>query len=594
MTFLSSTKIHYYLSKNFFIILLFVLSLSKSCYKNNEHDNINKSHKINQSILFVTAFHYAIRKSSNIAFLQDGYKKRIQFFLHWNDVTQQPSLHRITKLTNSNKVLCFAHRRSTNNNHKNTNQRRKYDTKTGKNVIINQNISLVSSTQTLESDNNFLDHNTIDEESWNEDFSSVNNNSNEDTIIPDCTINEDDMNNNDENEIPPSFYDDPGSTTTIYENNDDETDDEDEDNFSNRIHYDTRYSSNNNETSWLEQATADILDREQYPVGTLTEDDMDVICGLMASWPRRKSVQAAIQVEQLLKRIIDDMKYGNIFAHVTSRMYTYAIDAWAKSGVAGSAHRAQHIHDSMVQMYKETNDPLLAPSVVSYNALINAWGKCHPADSHLATIQAEKDLAEMLDAMKQRNNTSSSTPNTSDRISSIPRELENDSDYETIQSYNNNPYTEGDHYYKDDVVLINGVVCNANNYNVGAWNELKPDAITFSTLLDTYAKQSGITSGVENPHSIRERRIATVQRCEELFAMIDTLHIKKNAYTYSALQNVYARSGLPNAPNKTMDVLHEMISLYQKGDVYAKPNAINYNGTYPSIGCAKIHSKPQP
>ena len=57
------------------------------------------------------------------------------------------------------------------------------------------------------------------------------------------------------------------------------------------------------------------------------------------------------------------------------------------------------------------------------------------------------------------------------------------------------------------------------------------------------------------------------------------MKIKKNPYTYSALQNVYARSGLPNAPTKTQAILDLMLSLYDKGDVYAKPNAINYNGT---------------
>lgn len=93
-------------------------------------------------------------------------------------------------------------------------------------------------------------------------------------------------------------------------------------------------------------------------------------------------------------------------------------------------------------------------------------------------------------------------------------------------------------------------------------NTVLPDAITFSTLMDGYARSKAPNSTL---------------RCEELFGMMDELGVKRNVYTFSALQNVYARSGLPDAPQKARAVLDQMLELYNKGDVFAKPNCVNYN-----------------
>jgi len=151
---------------------------------------------------------------------------------------------------------------------------------------------------------------------------------------------------------------------------------------------------------WLEEATAKLRDLKTFPMGTLTPDDVESMVGLMAAWVRRRSVDAALTVEELLKRIVDDLRAGNDSIQVTTRMYTIAMDAWAKSGVKGSAQRAQHIHDVMVQMYKETGDPDIAPTNISYNTLLNAWGKTVDGNG---TEMAELVLKEMIEAWQAGN-----------------------------------------------------------------------------------------------------------------------------------------------------------------------------------------------
>ena len=74
--------------------------------------------------------------------------------------------------------------------------------------------------------------------------------------------------------------------------------------------------------NWVEDSTAEVMDLEKIPLGSLNEDDVESITGLMAAWVRRRSLEAALSVEKLLKRVVDDMRAGNTNVHVSARMYT--------------------------------------------------------------------------------------------------------------------------------------------------------------------------------------------------------------------------------------------------------------------------------
>ena len=169
-----------------------------------------------------------------------------------------------------------------------------------------------------------------------------------------------------------------------------------------------KYQNFNNDKSanaptWLEQATKDILDLSRIPLGQLTSDDIESITGLMANWAKnnkknngnQQTQYSAIQVEKLLKRVVDDHNHGNNSVKVTTRMYTMAIDAWAKTGGKKAAERAHIIHSNMVEMYKHTGDENIKPSTISYNAVLNAWSKSGCED---ACYMAESILEEMLDS----------------------------------------------------------------------------------------------------------------------------------------------------------------------------------------------------
>ena len=125
----------------------------------------------------------------------------------------------------------------------------------------------------------------------------------------------------------------------------------------------------------LEEATNRILDADDVPLGSLTEDDVDSIFVLMIAWSRRSSFESAVIVDRLLKRIVDDMRAGNPVVQVTTRMYQISIEAWGKSNSKGGADRAQQIHDAMIQAYLQTNNTNIQPDTKSFNAVFLAWLK---------------------------------------------------------------------------------------------------------------------------------------------------------------------------------------------------------------------------
>lgn len=113
-----------------------------------------------------------------------------------------------------------------------------------------------------------------------------------------------------------------GDELDFEEVDDDEGDNED-DNESNAEEEDDPYlGSYARNEEWLEEATTTVLDLEQLPLGSLTPEDVSSISGLMSAWVKRCSVEACLTVEQLLKRVVDDMRVNNPDAYVTARMYT--------------------------------------------------------------------------------------------------------------------------------------------------------------------------------------------------------------------------------------------------------------------------------
>jgi len=179
----------------------------------------------------------------------------------------------------------------------------------------------------------------------------------------------------------------------------------------------------------------------------------------MANWAKRKSTYAALQVEKLVKRVVDDHNAGNSDVNVTTRMYTMAIDAWAKAGGLLAAERASEIHRGMVDAYRSTGDVNIRPSTISYNAVINAWSKSG-CDAEAAE-RAEGILGDMLEEWRRERK-------------NVVR-VKDDLRYEDIDEKRSDE--DEDHCQEDDESMI-----------------VKPDVVSFTSVCDAWAK-SGKKNG---------------------------------------------------------------------------------------------------
>lgn len=113
---------------------------------------------------------------------------------------------------------------------------------------------------------------------------------------------------------------------------------------------------------------------ESTPIGDLDPNSLP-LSTIMNGWAKQKSSEGARMVEMWLDRVHteynSDNKHG---VHPTARMYTMAVDAWAKSGGgAPAARRAEALLERMDRLYRDGGGrhEALKPTTGIFNAVIN-------------------------------------------------------------------------------------------------------------------------------------------------------------------------------------------------------------------------------
>jgi len=109
-------------------------------------------------------------------------------------------------------------------------------------------------------------------------------------------------------------------------------------------------------------------------------------------------------VGKLLERVEEEVHAGNTLGNIelTTKLYTIAIDAWAKSKGGGmAARRAESILHHMFKLYKTEMYPKLKPTTGIFNAVVNSWAQ---SKDDLAPARCEQILNWMVDLYKNGDN----------------------------------------------------------------------------------------------------------------------------------------------------------------------------------------------
>eukprot|EP00986_Skeletonema_menzelii_P004726 scaffold1647_cov148-Skeletonema_menzelii.AAC.11 len=152
------------------------------------------------------------------------------------------------------------------------------------------------------------------------------------------------------------------------------------------------HDSSHKKREWLMQMNQTL---EDTAVGQLDPNILP-LSTIMNGWAKQKSSEGARMVEMWLDRVHSEYNSENPHGvHPTARMYTMAVDAWAKSnGGAAAARRAEALLERMDRLYREGGGrhEALKPTTGIFNAVINAWARSR---EKIAPSRAEQILAWM-------------------------------------------------------------------------------------------------------------------------------------------------------------------------------------------------------
>jgi hypothetical protein len=173
-----------------------------------------------------------------------------------------------------------------------------------------------------------------------------------------------------------------------FHDDDDDDDDEEESYFwgADSSIDGTTISTHSKKRDWLLRMNRRLT---EVPIGEL-DPSVTPISAIMNAWAKTKSSNGASMVETWLNRAQEEFDAGNTKVVPTNKMFTMAVDAWAKSGEGvGAAQRAETILQQMNKKYQSTGLENLRPTTGIFNAVINAWAR---SKDKIAPNRAEQIL----------------------------------------------------------------------------------------------------------------------------------------------------------------------------------------------------------
>ena len=195
--------------------------------------------------------------------------------------------------------------------------------------------------------------------------------------------------------------------------------------------------------------------------------------------------------------------------------YNTCIDAWAK---AGSARKAEKLLQKMEQLYEETGDEELKPSVRDFNTVLDAYAK-------------SIDAVEPGDAAKQAER--------------LIRQMEQLSEC-------------------DDCGII------------GKNTDVKPNTRSYNSLINAYAKCNTDPEASQKAESVL-LRMETKYKSTLTLGKGDVT-VRPDFYSFATVIHAIARSNQRKKAEKAYQILCDMNEKHSSGEnVYAQPNVIIYN-----------------
>eukprot|EP00526_Cylindrotheca_closterium_P013412 CAMPEP_0113653532 /NCGR_PEP_ID=MMETSP0017_2-20120614/28635_1 /TAXON_ID=2856 /ORGANISM="Cylindrotheca closterium" /LENGTH=527 /DNA_ID=CAMNT_0000566543 /DNA_START=66 /DNA_END=1649 /DNA_ORIENTATION=+ /assembly_acc=CAM_ASM_000147 len=141
---------------------------------------------------------------------------------------------------------------------------------------------------------------------------------------------------------------------------------------------------------WLTQLTGDICDS---PTGSRLIDSAPEV---LRGWSMSKdaTVENAMAVESLFKRLVDESKAGERNVNPTTLDYNIILNLWVKSrGGVLASERCEQILTTMQKLHHDTNDFSIQPNLETFKSVLLSWKN---SGVPFAAIRAQRVLEWMI------------------------------------------------------------------------------------------------------------------------------------------------------------------------------------------------------
>jgi len=225
--------------------------------------------------------------------------------------------------------------------------------------------------------------------------------------------------------------------------------------------------------------------------------------------------------------------------------YNSVINAWANSGKDDAPKRTEHLLRRMQSRYRE-GDPSVKPDFISYNACIDTWAK---SGAEFAGRRAEEILKEMEELFASG---------------------ENDDVKPNTRSYNAvmNAYAKSRD--KDGAMMAQRLLERMEEEYAGGNGDVKPDFFSFATVINAWG---------------RSRQMGKADYVLEIFRDMEKLFeegntsVRPNVVIFNAVINACAYTFGDNAEqNRAIEISNLMFKELEVSD-YGNPDQVTY-GTF--------------
>lgn len=362
--------------------------------------------------------------------------------------------------------------------------------------------------------------------------------------------------------------------------------------------------------AWLQRATANLLDADTYPPGSLTFGKLHEVNSMISAWSKLieekddgsssiPATTAPLVIEGLLKRIIDERRAGNTEARTTTALYNLAINAWAENSGSSSgsgaaaARRAYEIVRYMQAVYEAEADEDFKPDSQSFLAALGAWTKASSLDKDDAAAAAAGNAREMLEWMEEIHESGQNDEampgisayslvldayaNSGDRDAGIKAEElirhmrasgkvnPNAKCYNIIikawtRAGRNRGSAENAERVLDEMEQF---------YEKSGDESVRPDVVSFTSVINAWANSGTHGQGAERAEEI-------LNKMEEM-AVAGNGTARPNTVTYNAVLSAWCKSGDSRAAARTEALLRRMEEHRQAGNAHVKPDLISFN-----------------